>query len=97
MDPAQYYSQTSSSQYPNQYQDDGRNHRLQVVPVDNQAIHQYINELYQNPSPVVAPPTNDPAFFAKAQHDMMHVKHKLEYMMLVNQQQAEMARINSQR
>lgn len=96
MDSTQYYSQASSSQYQNQYEEDARANLMQVAPVDTQAINRYINDLYRNPSHSVAPPSNDPAFFAKTQHDLMNVKHRLEQMLLVNQQQAEVARMTSQ-
>ena len=89
MDP-RYYAQGSSSQYPPQYQD-GAGSGQQVVPAEAQAVTHYIRALYQNPSHQVAPPTQAPAFFAKAQKDIMDAKHKLEQMLLINQQQAEIA------
>ncbi|KAF8607678.1 hypothetical protein BDV93DRAFT_519695 [Ceratobasidium sp. AG-I] len=89
MDP-RYYAQGSSSQYSPQYQD-GAGSSQQLVPAEAQAVTHYIRALYQNPSHQVAPPTQAPAFFAKAQKDIMDAKHKLEQMLLINQQQAEIA------
>lgn len=96
MESSGYYSQASSSQYPNQYQGDGGANRLSLVPVNQQAVQQYFTRLYHNPSMAVAPPSNDPAFFTKSQNDLLNAKHKIEQMMLINQQQAEMARMSTQ-
>ncbi|KAJ1308568.1 hypothetical protein OPQ81_004267 [Rhizoctonia solani] len=98
MDPSQYYTQQglSSQLHQAQYQGIERQNQMQISPVDNQAIRQYIHELYQNPTLAKSGPTNDPAFYAKAQQDLLSVKHKLEQMLLANQQHAELAQMSTQ-
>ncbi|CCO26536.1 hypothetical protein BN14_00561 [Rhizoctonia solani AG-1 IB] len=64
--------------------------------VDNQAMQQYLNGLYRNPTQTQIGPSNDPGFYAKAQQDMLTMKHRIEQMLLANQQCAEVANISNQ-
>ncbi|CAE6454655.1 unnamed protein product [Rhizoctonia solani] len=98
MDPSRYYAPAGSSTHYNQphQQDNERTNQMQVAPLDNRAVQQYIEGLYRNPASVKSGPTNDPAFYAKAQQDLLNVKHKLEQMLLVNQQHAELAQMSTQ-
>ncbi|CAE6435961.1 unnamed protein product [Rhizoctonia solani] len=98
MDPSRYYAQAGpSSQYPQLHQQDNdRANQMQVAPLDNRSIQHYIEGLYRNPTGVKSGPTNDPTFYAKAQQDLLNVKHRLEQMLLVNQQHAELAQMSTQ-
>ncbi|CAE6527349.1 unnamed protein product [Rhizoctonia solani] len=98
MDPSRYYAQSGpSSQYPqHQYQDNDRGNQMQVSPVDNQTVQQYITHLYRNPMSTNSGPTNDPAFYAKAHEDLFNAKHRIEQMLLLNQQHAERAQMATQ-
>ncbi|KDN40842.1 hypothetical protein RSAG8_07860, partial [Rhizoctonia solani AG-8 WAC10335] len=95
MDPRYYTQPGPSSHYPQQPDNDPAN-QMQVTPLDNQAVHQYIEDLYRNPTRMKSGPTNDPAFYSKARHDLLGIKHRLEQMLLVNQQQAELAQMSTQ-
>jgi hypothetical protein len=89
MDPGRHYRQGASS-YPAQYQDHGANNQ-QLVPADPSAVSEYLRSLYENTSHQVTAPTNDPAFFERARQEILEAKHKTEHMLLVIQQQSEIA------
>ncbi|ELU45897.1 hypothetical protein AG1IA_00065 [Rhizoctonia solani AG-1 IA] len=98
MEPSRHYSQPGmSTQYAQQPQPDStRGSQMQVIPVGNRAVQQYINRLYHNPTQMQAGSSNDPGFYAKAHKDMVEMKHKLEQMILANQQHAEIANVSNQ-
>lgn len=86
MDPGRHYRRDYSAQY----QDHGTNNQ-QLVPADPNAVSEYLRSLYENTSHQVIAPTNNPAFFDRARQEILEAKHKTEQMLLVIQQQSELA------